>query len=118
MVRKDPVKIVNTPNYTKKTVTIRPDKDNELFTFSQIKKYCEDVSKTLSIDDKMVVKGLNILKDSTLKGYDDNFISDEDWNDYSQGKVKDSEKFNNFYNFTITIRSSNNVINKNIFNKN
>jgi len=53
-----------------------------------------------------------------LKGYDDNFISDEDWNDYSQGKVKDSEKFNNFYNFTITIRSSNNVINKNIFNKN
>ena len=39
-MRKDPVKTLVTPNYTKKTITIRPDKDNKLFTRKKIKEYC------------------------------------------------------------------------------
>jgi hypothetical protein len=108
-MRSDAIQTLKTANYTKKTITIRPDKDNELFTFNQIKTYCNDVEKTLGKNEKMVVKGLNILKDSTLRGYNDDFMSEDEWDEYCQGKVHDSTKFNLFYNFTIVVRSPNKV---------
>ena len=109
MVKKDPVKEFVTPNYIKKTITIRPDKANQLFTYKQVKTYCEQVLKTLHKDSKMIVKAENILRDTTLKSYDDDFISQAEYDNYTQGKVKDATKFDKFYNFTITIREPNNA---------
>jgi hypothetical protein len=108
-MKKDPVKELATPNFIKKTITIRPDKENQLFTYKQIKKYGEQVLKTLHKDSKMIVKGENILRDTTLKGYNDDFLSQEEYDEYAQGHVKDSTKFDKFYNFTITILEPNNV---------
>jgi hypothetical protein len=65
-MRKDPVKTLVTPNYTKKTITIRPNKDNQLFTRNQIKEYCEKQMLKLGINDRMVVTAMNILRNSTL----------------------------------------------------
>jgi hypothetical protein len=108
-MKKDPVKELVTPNFIKKTVTIRPDKENQLFTYKQVKSYGEQVLKTLPKDSKMIVKGENILRDTTLKGYNDDFLSQEEYDEYAQGYVKDSTKFDKFYNFTITILEPNNV---------
>jgi hypothetical protein len=107
MVRKDPVKEIITPNYIKRTITVRPDKDNQLFTFKQVKEFCEKKEKQLPANAKMVVRGLNILRDTTLKSYDDDFMNEDEYDEYSIGKNKDSSKFNKFFNFTITILEPN-----------
>lgn len=108
MVRKDPVIEKVFKNYTKKIITIRPDKDDQVFTFKQIKKYIEEKTKDLPKDSKFFVRGLNILRDTTLKGYEDDFMTQDDYDEYSKGKVKDATKFDKFYNFTITIQQPNN----------
>ena len=106
-MRKDPVKTLVTSNYTKKTWTIRPDKDNQLFTRKQIKEYCQKQMLKLGIDDRMTVTGLNILRNSSLKGYEDDFMDDDAWDEYCNSKVRDSSKYDKFYSFTITIRTNN-----------
>ena len=106
-MRKDPVKTVIHETFTKKTITIRPDKDNQLFTRNQIKDYCEKQMLKLGINDKMLVTGLNILRNSSLKGYEDDFMDDEAWNEYCNSKVRDGTKYDKFYSFTITIRTNN-----------
>ena len=106
-MRKDPVKTLVTPNYTKKTITIRPNKQNQLFTRKQIKEYCQKQMQKLNIDDRMTVTGLNILRNSSLKGYEDDFMDDEAWDEYCNSKVRDSSKYDKFYSFTITIRTNN-----------
>ena len=75
-MRKDPVKTLVTPNYTKKTITIRPNKQNQLFTRKQIKDYCQKQMLKLDVNDRMVVTGLNILRNSNLKEYEDDFMDD------------------------------------------
>jgi len=107
-MRKDPVKTLVTPNYTKKTITIRPDKNNQLFTRKQIKDYCQKQMLKLGNDDRMVVTGLNILRNSNLKEYEDDFMDDEAWDRYCKSKARDSTKYDKFYEFTITIRQPNN----------
>ena len=62
----------------------------------------------LGIDDRMTVTGLNILRNSSLKGYEDDFMDDEAWDEYCNSKVKDGTKYDKFYSFTITIRQPNN----------
>ena len=106
-MRKDPVKTLVTPNYTKKTITIRPNKQNQLFSRKQIKEYCQKQMLKLGIDDRMTVTGLNILRNSSLKGYEDDFMDDDAWDDYCNSKVRDSSKYDKFYSFTITIRTNN-----------
>ena len=108
MVRKSQVKILTTPNYVKKSVTVRPDKDNEVFTFPQIKKYCHEKLKNLPEGTVYIVRALNILRDTSLKEFDDYFMTDEEYDEYTKGKVKDNTKFKYFKNFTITIREPNN----------
>ena len=100
-MRKDPVKVLITPNYKKTTITIRPDKDNQLFSRKQIKEYCQKQISKLGKDVKVVVTGLNILRNEYA---DDDFIDDEAWDRYCQSKARDSQKFNKFHEFTITIR--------------
>ena len=107
-MRKDPVKTLVTPNYTKKTITIRPNKDNQIFTRKQIKEYCEKQMQKLGKDDRMVVTGLNILRNSSLKGYEDDFTDDDVWDEYCKGKPHGGAKLDKFYEFTITIRQPNN----------
>ena len=106
-MRKDPVKTLVTPNYTKKTITIRPNKQNQLFSRKQIKEYCQKQMQKLGIDDRMTVTGLNILRNSSLKGYEDDFMDDAAWDEYCNSKVRDSSKYDKFYSFTITIRTNN-----------
>ena len=99
------MKVLITPNYKKTTITIRPDKDNQLFTRKQIKDFCEKQMQKLSKDVKVVVTGLNILRNSNLKKYeDDDFMDDEEWDRYCKSKVRDCTKFDKFHEFTITIR--------------
>jgi hypothetical protein len=114
MVKKDKTIEIITPNFIKRTITVRPDKENQLFTFKQVKEYCEKKQKQLPENAKMIIRGLNILRDTTLKSYDDNFMTEDEYDNYSKGKVKDSSKFDKFYNFTITIIQPNN---QNFFKK-
>lgn len=109
MVRRDPVKILETPNYIKKTITIRPDKDNQIFTFKQVKDYVSKKMQDLPDGSAYTVTALNILRNSTLKMYAEDFMSEDKYEEYAKGKVEDSEKFDKFYEFTVTIREERNL---------
>ena len=104
MVKRDPVKIFETPNYIKKTITVRPDKENQLFTHKQIRDYVTNKIKDLPKGAEYTVTGLNILRNSTLKMYAEAFMTDEEYEKYTKGKVDDDTKFDKFYEFTVTIR--------------
>ena len=107
MVRKDEPKILVTPSYIKKTITIRPDKDNQVFTFKQVKDFVNKKLKTLPANANAVVTGLSILRQTTLKGYHEDFMTEDEYDEYARGRVEDSSKFSNFRNFTITVRMPN-----------
>lgn len=51
----------------------------------------------------MIVRGENILGDRTLKSYEGTFETQEEHDKYATGKVVDAQKFDKYYNFTITI---------------
>jgi len=102
-MKKDPVKELVTPNYVKKTITIRPDKKNGLLKFDQIKTYSDNQLKKLPTGAKMIVRGENILGDRTLKSYEGAFETQEEHDKYAMGRVVDAQKFDKYYNFTITI---------------
>ena len=78
-MRKDKVIIKENRNYITKTITIRPDEDDAVFTYDQIREYC---NKKLKIErksgTKIVIRGLNILRDTTLKGFDEDEIMEDD----------------------------------------
>ena len=50
------------------------------------------------------VSGLNLLRNSTLKSYNETFMTEQDYDEYTQGKVTDASKSDKFYDFTVTIR--------------
>ena len=56
----------------------------------------------------MVVTAMNILRNTNLKEYEDDFMDDEAWDRYCKSKARDSTKYDKFYEFTITIRTPNN----------
>jgi hypothetical protein len=62
MVKRDPVNFFETPNYIKKTITIRPDKDNQIFTFKQVKDYVSKKMQDLPDGSAYTVTALNIIQ--------------------------------------------------------
>jgi hypothetical protein len=107
-MRKSKVIIKKTKNYTCKTITIRPDKDDQVFTFRQVSDYCAMMTKKLEKNGgQYTVTALNILRNTTLKGYNDRFDTQEEYDEYCKKKVKDASKFDIFYSFTITVREDN-----------
>lgn len=102
-MKKDAVIIKQSNGFIQKSVTIRPDEENQIFTYKQIKAYTEKQIKKLPKGTKMIVRATNILRDTTLKGYDDDFMDENDYDEYVTGKVKNTAKFKHFFNFTVTI---------------
>ena len=98
MVKRDPVKIFETPNYIKKTITVRPDKENQLFTHKQIRDYVTNKIKDLPKGAEYTVTGLNILRNSTLKMYAEAFMTDEEYEKDTKGKVDDDTNSISFMN--------------------
>ena len=94
-------------NYTVKKIEINPDNATQVFTYKFIRDYCAIFFKKLPKDAKYVVRGLNILRDTTLKSYNDPFMTEDEYAEYTAGKVKDNTKFKYFYGFTISIRIPN-----------
>ena len=97
--------VKNETNYVIKTVTFVPEK-GKLLTYKQIRKYCEDFQNKLPKGNKMTVTGLNIERETTFQGYEGKFRTDEEQDDYLGRISKDPNKFNAFFNFTITVRES------------
>lgn len=105
MVRRSPVNIIlEAPTYIKKSVTIHPDGENQLFSLDHIRKYCTEKMKGFKEGSNVVITAMNILRETTLKGFNDDFMTDDQYDEYMNNKVDDSEKFQFFHNFTITIR--------------
>jgi hypothetical protein len=102
-MKKDKVVIKETNGFVQKSVTARPDKKDQLFTFKQIKDYTNVQLKKLPKGSKVIVRATNILRDTTLKGYDNDFMDENEYDEYSKGKVADTDKFKHFFNFTVTL---------------
>jgi hypothetical protein len=107
MVRSSEVKTKTTKSYTCKTITIRPDKDGQVFTFKQVSDYCARKEKDLEKNGgQFTVQAMNILRNTTLKGYNERFDTQEEYDEYCKNKVNDASKFDIFYSFTITLREN------------
>lgn len=117
-VKAENIKEKDFPNYKWKQVTFVPEK-GKLMSYTQIKDDCEDFQKRLPKGSQMTVTGLNILRNTTLyssfKGFN-KFKTTEEYDDYLRTfSVEDAEKFDAFYNFTITVRKDTTEDNPNIY---
>lgn len=87
-----------------KSITLAPEKANQLLTYQQIRDFVEKQKEKLPFGTKIFVRALNIQRDSSLySSYKDKWKTNEEWDDYLQGKAKESDKYKYFYNFTIDI---------------
>ena len=106
-IKKELVSTVTTIGFTKKTFVFRPEKENQVFDFKSAHKVYNKFLESVPENSKVVVRGLNILRDTTLKGFDDEFIDEDAYDDYTKGKVANVDKFKYFYNLTITVLEPN-----------
>ena len=106
-IKKELVSTVTTIGFTKKTYVFRPEKENQVFDFKSAQKVYNKFVESVPENSKVVVRGLNILRDTTLKGFDDEFIDEDTYDDYTKGKVANVDKFKYFYNLTITVLEPN-----------
>ena len=106
-IKKELVSTVTTIGFTKKTFVFRPEKENQVFDFKSAHKVYNKFLESVPENSKVVVRGLNILRDTTLKGFDDEFIDEDTYDDYTKGKVANVDKFKYFYNLTITVLEPN-----------
>jgi hypothetical protein len=89
-------------------ITLAPP-EGKLLTYSQIRDYCKQVEKDLPKGSKMVVRGENIMRFTTLYStYGKKWDTDEAYDEYLNAAVQESDKFKVFYNFTISIKESKN----------
>jgi hypothetical protein len=103
MVKISPIKETKTKNYIIKEITITPDKENQVFTFKQVKDYYEKRKDSFLSKGKVIVRGENILRSTSLKGWDQEFKTQEQYDVYAKSKVADEGKFDKLYSFTISI---------------
>jgi hypothetical protein len=103
MVKKSAVTEKQFLNFKSKEITYYPDTENGYFKQNKIREFYNKVKSTLPEGSKVIVRGMNIVRGTTLKGYNDDFMTDEQFEEYARGKVKDVEKFNVFKNFTVTV---------------
>jgi hypothetical protein len=103
MVKKSAVTEKQFLNFKSKEITYYPDASNGYFKQNKIREFYNKVKSTLPEGSKVIVRGMNIVRGTTLKGYNDDFMTDEQFEEYARGKVKNVAKFNVFKNFTITV---------------
>jgi hypothetical protein len=103
MVKKSAVTEKRFLNFKSKEMTYYPDTKNGYFKQNKIREFYNKVKSTLPEGSKVIVRGMNIVRGTTLKGYNDDFMTDEQFEEYARGKVKNVEKFNVFKSFTITV---------------
>lgn len=102
------VKERNFDNYKWKEITFAPQR-GRLMTHSQIRRFCEEFKSKLPKGTSMVVRGENILRYTQLYStYKSNkWKTDAEYDEYLETlNVEDPDKFNAFFNFTITIRKN------------
>ena len=93
------------PTLIYKRVTYVADK-GKLMTYQQIRKYCTEIQNKLPEGSRMTVTGLNIERFTNLySSYNGNWKTNEEYDDYLGTILEDPEKFNAFFNFTVTIRT-------------
>ncbi len=96
---------------TVKEMIVKPDSANGVFTYKDIMEYVNKNIKNVAPHKRIVVRALNILGDRTLdtfnttlkKRSDKEMMDDGQYDEYVKGKVKDTSKFTNFLNFSISI---------------
>ena len=89
-------------NIKNRKITLAPEKENQLLTYQQIRDYVEKLN--VPFGSKIVVRALNIIKDSTLySSYKGEWKTNTEWDNYLSGKAEDVDKYKYFYNFTIDI---------------
>jgi hypothetical protein len=93
-------------NYMWREVTFAPPK-GKLMTHKQIRKFCSEFQSKLPKGTSMIVRGENILRFTKLYSTytSDKWLTDAEYDEYLKTlDIPDPEKFNSFFNFTITIR--------------
>lgn len=93
------------PHAKWKQISFVPEK-GKLIKYSQIKSFSEDFIKRLPKNAKVTITGLNILRNTTLySGYSGKFKTNTEYDEYlGKLNIDDPDKFNAFFNFTITVR--------------
>lgn len=97
--------ILNTVGaFTSKQITLAPPQ-GKLLTYKHIRDFCKEQQKKLPKGAIMIVRGENILRTTTLYStYGKQWDTNEEWDEYLNGTVEETDKFKAFYNFTISVK--------------
>ena len=92
-----------------KIVKIEPIQNNKMIDLNDIRDVYDDLRKKYK-KEKIFIRALGwrLMDLTTKKSHvnlvnKDGFITNEDYDDYYDGKVKNNEKFRSFFNFQINI---------------
>jgi hypothetical protein len=106
-MKQDEVIVKEYKTYITKTITFRPDSVDGAFSLDQTLKFANIQKKKLQTDkNKIIIRCLNILRDTTLCSYNGEVMDEQHYNDYLVGKVQDTTKFQQIKTITITIKES------------
>lgn len=89
---------------TVQEITYKTTKNNVFIKYPEVMKLAQHHEKMLKPGQKLIVRGLNILQDWTLKGYNDDMMTEDEYDEYARGKVKNHKKFSYFSSVTFSIR--------------
>lgn len=100
--------IRNLGTITSRQITLAPPK-GKLLTYKHIREYCKKLEKDhLPKGSTLVVRAKNIIRDTTLySSYTTPWKTDDQYDKYLNGEVEESEKYKVFYNFTVSIKTTN-----------
>ena len=80
---------------------MHPEK-GKVMSYSAVKAYIEKKQEE-NPNVRMIVRGMNILRATTLKGLNDPMMTEQEYNEYTDGKVEDNQKFKYFTNLQIVL---------------
>lgn len=101
MVKTEIVSDVNVGGQKKRTINVFPEK-GKLLSYKAVISYVEKKQKE-NPNMRMLVRGMNILRATTLKGLNDLLMTEKEYAEYTNGKVEDNDKFKYFTSLQIVL---------------
>lgn len=105
-------KIIQTRTFSKtteKTIQITRNNKHKEMDVDEMHNILTGLQTRLGSDAKIMVRGMNAQRFFTFKGFNDEELNVDDFDEYYKNKVEDEEKFAMFSMIQITVLQPNNL---------
>jgi hypothetical protein len=100
-------------NVTETTINVFKTGKNKDLESNEVRKLYKEMTKKILKDDpkaRLLVRVDNALQNKwTLKGFEDDDLDFEDYEEYFENRVKDTSKFSKFTNIAFVVQTENNM---------